>query len=340
MSSAPHVVQLEGLYKTFHTRHLFQRDEETQRRYILRRKSVEAARDISFTIQRGEVLGLLGPNGAGKTTTVKMISGLVIPDRGTVQVNGLDVRRHRRRVLADLGVVLEGTRTSIWPLTPYENLMYYGNLRGVSGRTLRERTHELLGFIGLRAKQDIQVRRLSRGEKQKLAICIALLRDPQLILLDEPTTGLDVQSGRAIKDRIFQMTRQLGKSVLVTTHDMHTAQEICDRIAIIDQGRLVACKPTRELLSVFSDVVFVFTLDRAPDNGALAEVPGALEIQHEDSTEGPQLVVRLVRDEARRSEALYTIIGRLQAAGYQLRGVDQRQQSLESVFLQLTTSTV
>ncbi|MBI2434800.1 MAG: ABC transporter ATP-binding protein, partial [Candidatus Hydrogenedentes bacterium] len=218
-----YLVELQDVQKRFCTRHFFHLDEETGKRRLYSKKLVDAAKTINFGIRRGEIFGLLGPNGAGKTTCVKMISGLVKPDGGRVIVDGLEVERHRKRILRKVGVVLEGTRTSIWPLTPLENLSYYGNLKNVRGPLLRQRSNELLDFIGLREKKNVQVRYLSRGQKQKLAICIALIANPQVLLLDEPTTGLDVQSGRVIKDKLIEMTRQQGKSVLVTTHDMHVA---------------------------------------------------------------------------------------------------------------------
>lgn len=336
MSAYP-LVELSRVGKTFHTRHFLHLDEETRRRRLYARRTVHAANDISFAIQPGEVFGLLGPNGAGKTTTVKMISGLVRPDSGIVYVDGLDVERYRRKVLRQIGVVLEGTRTSIWPLTPLENLAYYGNLKGVRGAELKDRSHRLLDFIGLREKKNIQVRRLSRGEKQKLAICIALIADPRIILLDEPTTGLDVQSSRAIKDRILQMTRELGKCVLVTTHDMAVAQELCDRIGIINKGQLVACRPTAELLDLFSEQVFAFKIDREPALREFEGIPGVVGVEAENGEDGPVLAATVVREASGRSEALYEVIARLRRDGYQLRSIHQRQQTLENVFLQLTS---
>lgn len=338
--SNDYVVELEHVEKNFVLRHFFKRDEDTRKRTFYKRTDVHAARDISFGIKRGEVFGLLGPNGAGKTTSVKMMSGLVRPDKGSVRVDGLDVEKHRQRILRKVGVVLEGTRTTIWPLTPLENLAYYGNLKNVRGSVLMERSHTLLDFIGLREKKNVQVRYLSRGQKQKLAICVALIADPQIILLDEPTTGLDVQSSRGIKDKILEMTRNQGKSVLVTTHDMHVAQELCDRIGIIDQGRLVACKPTAELLDVFSDQVIAFRLDKPVVEGLLEGIPGVISAAMEEGESGPEFVVRFVAETALRSAAFYTAIERLHAAQHEIHGVQQRQQNLESVFLQLTTSTI
>ena len=338
--SNDYLVELENIEKTFVLRHFFKLDEETRKRTFYKRTEVRAARDISFGVKRGEIFGLLGPNGAGKTTSVKMMSGLVKPDKGIVRVDGLDVERHRRKILRKVGVVLEGTRTTIWPLTPLENLAYYGNLKNVRGSVLQERAHQLLDFIGLREKKNVQVRYLSRGQKQKLAICVALIADPQIILLDEPTTGLDVQSSRGIKDKILEMTRTQGKSVLVTTHDMHVAQELCDRIGIIDQGRLVTCKPTTELLDVFSDQVIAFRVDRAVPEGLVDEVPGVVSSASEVGDSGTEFVVRFAADAHQRSAAFYAVVERLRGACVEIHGVQQRQQNLESVFLQLTTSTI
>lgn len=334
--SADIVVSMEHVRKQFRTRHFLQLDEETRKRRFYKRNEVNAAQDISFDIRAGEIFGLLGPNGAGKTTTVKMISTLVKPDSGRVMVCGLDVERHRKKVLQQVGVVLEGTRTVMWPLSPLENISYYGNLKNVRGKVLKERAHNLLDFIGLKEKKNVQVSLLSRGQKQKLAICIALIADPRVLLLDEPTTGLDVQSGRAIKDKLIEMTRQQGKSVLVTTHDMHVAQELCDRIGIIDKGRLIECKPTAQLLQLFSQQVFAFSLDRLPDPQSCLDIPGITSATTENDDEGPTLIAHLSHNEAERSAALYQLTARLEQQGLLLRGITQRQQNLESIFLQVT----
>ena len=334
--NGPYVVELDKIDKTFYVRHFLAKDEDTGKRPFYRKQTVHAAQDICFGVRPGEVFGLLGPNGAGKTTAVKMISGLIRPDSGVVYVDGMDVERKRLQILKKVGVVLEGTRTSIWPLTPLENLVYYGNLKDVKGRGLRARAVELLTFIGLKDKINIQVRRLSRGEKQKLAICIALIADPPVILLDEPTTGLDVQSSRNIKDKIREMTRDQGKSVLVTTHDMHVAQEICDRIGIIDKGRLVACKPTDELLDLFLDQVFEFRLDRAPTEEDLAGIPGVRRFETRAAEEEPTVTIWVDAEYEARSRALYGTVRRLQDKGFLLRSMTQQQQTLESVFLRLT----
>ena len=337
MSSVP-AVQLCEVDKTFHTRHFFKRHEETGKRRIYYKKTVHAVNRISLEIQPGEIFGLLGRNGAGKTTTLKMISGLVKPNGGEVFVDGINVERKRLKVLRRIGVVLEGTRTCIWPLTPLENLAYFGNLRDVKGKVLRERSKELLDFIGLTDKMNVEVRRLSRGQKQRLAICIALITDPPVLLLDEPTTGLDVQSSRAIKDKVVEMTRQRGKCVLVTTHDMNTAQELCDRIGIVHEGKLAACKRTEELLEVFSDQTYHFRVDRVPQLGPIQEVPGVVGVSAVTDDDGVFIEVKFEAGEEARSRALYGVINVLQGEQIVLRSVNHAQQSLEDVFLRITDS--
>ena len=336
MSTTP-LISLNTADKVFHTRHFMSRKPDTDRRVFYHKRTVHAVNSVSFDVQPGEIFGLLGPNGAGKTTIVKMLSGLVRPSSGTVWIDGIDVSRKRLKALGTVGVVLEGTRTSIWPLTPLENLAYFGNLKGVRGKLLKERARFLVDFIGLKEKADVQVRYLSRGQKQKLAICIALIADPKVLLLDEPTTGLDVQSSRSIKDKIVEMARAHGKSVLVTTHDMHVAQELCGRIGIIKQGALAACKPTEELLEIFGDRALEIRLDKLPTNGLLDGIPGVEAIEYPDAPESePICLVTLEPDQALRSEAIYEVLERFRRDGLQLRGVTQRQSTLESVFLKVT----
>lgn len=332
-------VEARGVHKVFHTHHFLQRNEDSGTRPFFHRKRVDAAWDVSFGIRAGEIFGLLGPNGAGKTTMVKMVSGLVRPSKGAVFVDGLDVERKRLKVLRKVGVVLEGTRTSIWPLTPMENLAYFGNLKDVRGAVLKKRSVELLDFIGLKDKMHVQVRKLSRGQKQKLAICIALIADPPVILLDEPTTGLDVQSNRSIKDKIVEMTRTSGKSVLVTTHDMSVAQELCDRIGIINEGRLVACRPTDELIDLFSDFTIAFSLDRLPNAVEVAEIEGVSAAETEMNDNGPTLVVSVAQDAAQRSESLYSVVEYLRVNRFELHSITHRKQNLENVFLRLTSKS-
>ena len=192
----------------------------------------------------------------------------------------------------------------------------------------------MLTFIGLKDKMNIPVRNLSRGEKQKLAICIALIADPPVILLDEPTTGLDVQSARNIKDKVIEMTRTQGKSVLVTTHDMNVAQELCDRIGIINKGELIACHPTRELLTIFSELTYEFHTDRLPAANGWTDLPGVAKVLVE---ERPVVIAHFDPAPEGTSAGLYAVTQALQQQGLLLRSIEQKQHSLESVFLRLTS---
>jgi ABC-2 type transport system ATP-binding protein len=333
------MVRVEHAEKAFFTRHFFSKDEKTGKRRFHEKRRVDAVRGVDFGVERGEIFGLLGPNGAGKTTLVKMLSGLVRPSGGKVYVDGLHVEKKRLQVLRRVGAVFEGTRTCIWPLTPLENLAYFGNLKNVKGSVLKKRSHELLDFIGLKDKKDVQVRRLSRGQKQKLAICIALIADPSVILLDEPTTGLDVQSARSIKDKIIEMTREQNKTVLVTTHDMGVAQELCDRIGIINKGELITCKPTGELLDLFTEQVYEFRLDQIPAPDLLEGIPGVLEHHRTEEESGPMCTVTIENDPDQLSEAIYVVIELFRANGLKIRSVEHQKQNLENVFLRLTAGS-
>ena len=205
---------------------------------------------VSFPVAAGRVFALLGANGAGKTTIIKMICGLVIPTGGAVYVEGEDVQRHRRRAMARMGVVLEGTRNLYWRLTAWENLLYFGRLRGWWGRRLKMRAELLLRELGLWDRRHQTVQKFSRGMQQQVAIAAAVIADPSIVILDEPTLGLDAEATRRVKRWIATMTRDRGKTVILTTHQLDMAQDLSDDVAIMSRGKLVACRPMSELLEM------------------------------------------------------------------------------------------
>ncbi|MFE4106294.1 ABC transporter ATP-binding protein [Almyronema epifaneia] len=223
------------------------------------KKRFEAVRDVSLTIQAGEVLAFLGPNGAGKTTTIKMIAGLIRPDSGQVRIAGLDPHR-QSRALKQVGAVLEGNRNLYWKLTALENLDYFGVLRGLPSRLARQRGLKLLEQFDLTAKRQTPVQKLSRGMQQKLAIAVALIHQPQLLLLDEPTLGLDVEAGETVKALVRQIA-QSGCAILLTTHQLDVAEELSDRVAVIRQGEIIAEKPTQALIRQFSGSTYRITFE-------------------------------------------------------------------------------
>lgn len=230
-----------------------------QKTYRQGSKEVRAVVDVSLTLAAGEILAFLGPNGAGKTTTIKLIAGLIQPDAGTVCILGRDPHTDPG-ALAQVGAVLEGNRNLYWRLTPLQNLEYFGVLRGLSPRTARQRGLELLETFGLWEKRDVAVQTLSRGMQQKVAIAVALLHQPALLLLDEPTLGLDVESAQAVKSLIRQIAAS-GRAILLTTHQLDIAEALSDQVAVIRQGVIIAQAPTREFIRNFAGAVGTYRIE-------------------------------------------------------------------------------
>lgn len=221
-------------------------------------QAIPAVQDVSLTLAPGEVLAFLGPNGAGKTTTIKMLAGLIRPDAGWVRICDRDPHT-QPAALCLLGAVLEGNRNVYWRLTPEENLEYFGVLRGLSQRVARQRSQALLDRFGLLAKRRATVQSLSRGMQQKVAIAVALMHQPQLLLLDEPTLGLDVTAAEDVKRLVREIAAE-GCAILLTTHQLAIAEELADRVAIIRRGAIVAEASTQDLLRQFSgDAYYIET---------------------------------------------------------------------------------
>src|SRR5437773_12318505 len=194
---------------------------------------------IDLVVEAGEIFGLLGPNGAGKTTTMKMLATLLIPTSGTIRVLGVDPLERPREVRARLGAMLSGERSLYWKLTARENLEYFAALYHVPQAETKARIEKVLAAAKLADRADDYVERYSTGMRQRLALARALLPDPPLVVLDEPTVGLDPQASRDLRDRVRELKAQ-GRTVLLTTHYMDEADQLCDRVAIIDHGRIVA----------------------------------------------------------------------------------------------------
>jgi len=223
--------------------------------YRDRGRTICAVRDVSLALSKGEIVAFLGPNGAGKTTTIKMIAGLVRPDDGWVRICDRDPHR-QPTTLKLLGAVLEGNRNVYWRYTPEENLEYFGVLRGMSRQSARKRGAELLEQFHLAHKRKVLVQALSRGMQQKLAIAVALMHQPPLLLLDEPTLGLDVEATEDVKRLIRDIVNQ-GCAILLTTHQLAIAEELSDRVAIINNGEIVTEETTDELIRQFSGSAYL-----------------------------------------------------------------------------------
>jgi ABC-2 type transport system ATP-binding protein len=219
------------------------RSPEQRTSFFHRNQRVVTAVDhLSLKIRRGETFGLLGRNGAGKTTLVKVLCTLLPPDEGTASVNGFDVVKQQMQVKRSIGTIFSvGERGFFWRLTGYGNLEFYAAINNVPRHSRRERIMEVLDLVGMKDNAFQLFQKYSGGMKRKLALARALLADPPILLLDEPTTGLDVVSSRTIREFIRNdLSRKRGKTVLYTTHYIEDAAQICDRIAIMHKGRLVA----------------------------------------------------------------------------------------------------
>jgi sodium transport system ATP-binding protein len=200
---------------------------------------------VSFEVGNGEVFGLLGPNGAGKTTTMRLLSTILKPTSGTATVAGHDLLREPQKVRASIGVLPEDT--GLYDrLTPREHLLYYGRLHRMPEDVLRKRGDELLDIMELKDRANTKVGDFSKGMKQKVALLRAFIHDPPVLLLDEPTAGLDVMSARSIQGFVERFRKE-GKAIMISTHNMTEAQKLCDRLAIIDHAQIVAVGTVAEL---------------------------------------------------------------------------------------------
>lgn len=293
-------------------------------------RDVPAVSDVSFTLAAGQILALLGPNGAGKTTTIKMILGLVTPTSGQAMVMAYDmaVAGEMRQGLHHVGAVLEGARNAYWRLSVMNNLRYFGGLRGLAGRTIQERADELLAMLDLSAHKDREVRLLSRGMQQKVAIANALIHDPEILVLDEPTLGLDVEAAKTLEETIVRLAKQ-GRAILLTTHVMSLAERLAHHIFVIHEGQQVAYDDTKTLLNQF-------------DTRNIVEVklkePLAPETWQQVSQRFPSLVnhgpmLEWVEPEQADVVALHQMLHQRAAT---VLSINRREPTLEEVFLSLT----
>lgn len=232
-----HIIAVDGVKKKYKKR-------KTKEEFV-------AVQEVSFEVAKGEIVGLLGPNGAGKTTTIKMICGLLVPDEGSVTINGFDSLKDRNKALRHISAVLEGNRNIYWRMTVLENLQYFAGNRGVPKKEIKQRVEELLTFFQLQDKKHELVNSLSRGMQQKLAICVAMLADTDVVLLDEPTLGLDVETGYEVRELLRKIAREQGKTIIISTHDMAVVQDLCQRTIIINSGKVIANERVDQLLRLF-----------------------------------------------------------------------------------------
>src|ERR1043166_4875624 len=263
-----------------------------------RAKEIEAVRGISFSVEPGELFGLLGPNGAGKTTTIKMLVTLLIPTSGTARVLGLDVVRDARAVRRKIGYVFGGERGAYDRLSGLDNLRYFAELYVVSPKVQKRRIPELLELVGLTGREKDRVEGYSRGMKQRLHIARGLLHDPPVVVLDEPTIGLDPVGARELRHTVAELARS-GKTVLLTTHYMYEADALCNRIAVIAQGEIVATGTPSDLKSLVADrTVLELEVYGIPDETVerLRTLEGVLSVWVEERDQAQVLSVQTRAD--------------------------------------------
>jgi ABC-2 type transport system ATP-binding protein len=290
-----------------------------------------AVKGISFEIQEGEIFSLLGPNGAGKTTTISMLSTLYIPTSGEATVQGHSVTREPMAVRNLIGVVPQ--ELALYDdLTARENLNFWGQMYGLTRRSLRTRVDEVLEQIGLTDKARERVKTYSGGMKRRVNIGVGLLHKPRLLFMDEPTVGIDPQSRRAILDSVKALNQQ-GMTVLYTTHYMEEAEELSNRVGIIDHGELIALGTQAELRhQVGENDTLILHIDESQNGEALAAA--ARQVQSVLKADVTNHAVAVIAPEA--EDIMAPVITKANELGIKVRSVDIKEPDLEAVFLHLT----
>lgn len=291
---------------------------------------------VSLQIPQGEVFGLLGPNGAGKSTTIRMLCTLLEPTDGTARVNGFDIRWEPDRVRQSLGTILGGERSIYWKLSARENLEYFAALYHVPPAVARRRVAELLERMELTARADDLVEKFSSGMKQRVALARALLANPPIILLDEPTLGLDPQAARKVRQLVGEL-KQEGHTILLTTHYMEEADQLSDRIGIIDQGKIIALDTPAALKKRIQqkDIVRLEVAGWQDEmRGELLQLPAVENLVARRMEKETTWEVSLQTDNSR--VVLPGLLDRVNRNGTRLVNMTIVQPTLEDVFIHLT----
>jgi ABC-2 type transport system ATP-binding protein len=296
------------------------------------KRETRALEDLNLDIKEGELFGLLGPNGAGKTTVIKILATLLLPSSGRAEVLGHDVEKEAQKIRPYINMVAGGEVSGYGLLTVRENLWMFSQFYGMPGKEARARIDDLLSTLGLEEHADSKVRTLSTGEKQKMNVIRGFVTDPRLIFLDEPTLGLDVNSSRKIRAFIQNwVSSREGRTVLLTTHYMAEAEELCGRVAIIDRGRILACDtPDNLKRSLDRMTSYEIQISSIQEMGGLRNIEGVGGFASEPAEEGQRLRVQ-VEDEGVISDIVSLIVGR----GAKIMSMSKREPTLEDVFISL-----
>ena len=291
--------------------------------------NIIAVDGINFEVKRGEVFGLLGPNGAGKSTTISIISTLIPPTKGEILFEGESIFENSKNLRQKLGMVPQDI--ALYPtLTGYENLVFWGNLYGLKGAELKKRINEVADIIGLNGRLKDKVEKYSGGMKRRLNIGAALLHHPELLIMDEPTVGIDPQSRSHILDTVLKLSAQ-GMTIIYTTHYMEEAEELCTRICIMDEGKIIASGTKQELVELVNEKTQInIKLDNISDNmlQIFKGIPGVYDATILDDT------VTLFGENG--DILLAEIISKISEENSKIQSIDIQKPNLEAVFLHLT----
>lgn len=297
-------------------------------------RDVTALKDVSLRIEEGELFGLLGPNGAGKTTLIKILCTLLLPTSGKAYVAGHDVEKDPYPIRRIISMVSGGEISGYGLLTTRENLWMFSQFYGIPSKAAKKRIDEMLEVFGIWDKRDAKVRTLSTGERQKANVIRGFMTDPSIIFLDEPTLGLDVNASRVIRKYISNWVREeSGRTVLLTTHYMMEADELCDRLAIIDEGRIVACDSPRNLKRLVSkSSAFIFEADYVTEPDRLKGIEGIQNFTYKHNGEKNRTMLTFImEDESAVADVVSGIVGQ----GAKIHSLEKREPTLEDVFVSL-----
>jgi len=286
-----------------------------------------AVNNISFSVNEGSICAILGPNGSGKTTTIKSICNLIIPDEGNIKLFGKD----NKKSIDNIAALFEGTRNLYWRLTPRENLRYFAGIRGLGGKKIERKIDELLDRFDLEDKKDTVVNNLSRGMRQKVAIAMTLICDTDIIILDEPTLGLDVKSFMEIKNMLRYISNNMKKTVLLSTHDMNLVEEVCEDIIILNRGNIIAQDTIGNLLDMFRSMTYEINLQDTITEDQ-KEYLSSLENEFYLINDGDALEIDILD-----SKDIYKIIDILKLKNILIKEVKQKNINFERVYLNLTS---
>jgi len=296
---------------------------------VKRYGDLEAVKGLSVAIRRGEIFGFLGPNGAGKTTTISMLSCLLEPSEGAAIVAGHDVVKASSEVKRRIGLVPQ--ELALYPtLSARDNLDYFGRIYGLRGRALRQRVDEVLEMVNLTERAKAAVKTYSGGMKRRLNIAAGLLHSPEVLFLDEPTVGVDPQSRNAIFEHVERL-RDEGMTILYTTHYMEEAERLCDRVAIVDEGCIIALGTPRKLISDLGQGIIHLGVANGMASETLAHIQSLPEIKTATRVDG-RIEIKTVHAQ----ETLIRLLEILNQADTDVTALEILEPNLETVFLRLT----